>query len=180
MAEITKFARHSKELMEKELEGQIKARPNFIIAQHSKLKTNDINFLRREARKTGSEFFVVKNRLCQRVFKKMQLDDFTPSISGDCGITFLGKDLVLGSKTVLGFSKKCEPFKVQTACIEGRKLDLARLTELASLPSREVLIAKMMASLQSPMYGFVGVLSGITRKFVYVVNAIKDKKTQNQ
>ncbi|MDD5440102.1 MAG: 50S ribosomal protein L10 [Candidatus Omnitrophica bacterium] len=180
MSELTKYARRSKELMEQELETKIKGQPNFIIAHYPKVPTNDLNTFRREARKTGSEFFVVKNRLARRVFKKLKLDDFTPEITSDCGITFLGKDVVLSSKTVLGFSKRCEPFQVKTGCIEGRKLDLNRLKELAALPPREVLIARLMATFQSPTYGLVNVFSGVIRKFVYAVNAIKDKKGQAQ
>ena len=60
--------------------------------------------------------------------------------------------------------------------VEGQVLSPGQITALAELPSREVLLGRMLASMQSPLGGLVGVLQGVLRQFVYVLQAVKDTK----
>ena len=180
MEETMKYSRTCKELMEKELEEQFRKYPNFIVSNYLGLSSNDLNAYRREAQKTNSKYFVIKNKICRRVLSKIKLEDIGKDIDGGIGITFIGGDAVAASKMILDFCKTHEPFVVRSGYIEGKRLDSARIKYLASLPSREVLLSMVLSAMQSPISGFVGVLNGVLRKFVYAINAIKDKKSENK
>lgn len=176
MEEITKFSLVCKDLMEKEVEEMLKSCPNFVITNYLGLSSGSLNDLRKEARKVGSKYFVLKNRLCKRVFSRLKLDELLDAIDGGCGIAFITGDVIQSAKFLAGFSKKNESFVIKSARIDGKRLDSERVKELASLPSREVLLTMIVSAMQAPINGFVGVLSGVLRNFVYALNAIKDKK----
>lgn len=172
----TKFSSICKELMEKELSQQFKAFPNFIVTNYFGLPANDLNKLRTQMHKISSRYSVIKNRAGRRVLDSLALKDVKAIIDGGIGIGFIGGDVVKTSKLIVDFSKKHEPFKVKGAYIDGQALDAKKLNELASLPSREALLAMVASTIQAPISGFVNVLSGLIRKFVYALGAIKDKK----
>ncbi len=172
----TKFSSICKELMEKELSEHFKAFPNFIVTNYFGLQANDLNKLRTQMRKISSKYSVIKNRAGRRILDGLKLKNVKALIDGGVGIGFIGGDVVETSKLIVDFAKKHEPFKVKGAYIDGRALDAKRLNELASLPSREVLLTMIATAMQVPISGFVNVLSGLIRKFVYVLGAIKDKK----
>jgi large subunit ribosomal protein L10 len=97
-------------------------------------------------------------------------------ISSKCGIAFLGDDVVESTKIVIDFSKNKEQFNIRVGCIEGKLVGIDRLNVIAALPSKNVLISMLLFTLQAPLTGFVNVLGGVTRKFVYALQAIKEKK----
>jgi len=102
------------------------------------------------------------------------------AVDGSCGITFLGTDVVASSKQVLDFSKEHESFVVKAAFIEGQMMGIDKIKQLVSLPPREVLLAMILSSMNAPVTGFVNVLSGALRKFLYALNAVKDKKGESK
>lgn len=175
-----KYSRISKELMTRELSEKFARFPNFVVTNYFGLSATDLNELRHEMDKISSEYLVIKNTIAKKVLDKAKIKNINDLITGGVGIGFIGHDVVEASKIIVGFSKKHEPFQIRGAYIEGKKLDAARLKELALLPSREVLLTMVLAAMQSPISGFVNVLSGTIRKFVYAVKAIKDKKESNK
>jgi large subunit ribosomal protein L10 len=97
-------------------------------------------------------------------------------MEGACGIAFSGGDPVLSSKILVDFSKENEGFKIQTGFMNGAMMGVDQIKVLASLPSREVLIAKVVGTIQAPLARFVGVLSGTVKRVVTVLDAIAKKK----
>lgn len=176
----TKFSSICKELMERELSQQFKTFPNFIVTNYFGLPANDLNELRTEMRKVSSRYSVIKNRAGRRVLDALELKDIKAFIDGGIGIGFIGGDVVKTSKLIVDFSKKHQSFEIKGAYIDGHALDAKRLNDLASLPSREVLLTMLASTMQAPISGFVNVLSGLIRKFVYAINAIKDKKEKKE
>jgi large subunit ribosomal protein L10 len=166
--------------MEKELSQQFKAFPNFIVTNYFGLPANDLNKLRTQMRKASSRYSVIKNRAGRRVLDSLALKDVKAIIDGGIGIGFIGGDVVKASKLIADFSKKHAPLKIRGAYIDGQTLDAKKFNELASLPSREVLLAMVANTMQAPISGFVNVLSGLIRKFVYAINAIKEKKEKKE
>lgn len=162
-----------------ELEGCFKKNPNFVLTNYSGLSTQDLTQFRKEIKKAKTEYLVVKNTLCRKVLEKMKMESLNPSIEGNCGIAFIEGDCVEASKAILGFAKTHEPLVIKAAFIEGAVLDQNRLKALAALPSREVLLSMALAGMKAPVSGFVNVLSGVMRNFVYAVNAIKEKKSKS-
>lgn len=171
-AEVTEW----KGLMVTELEELVKKESNFYIANYLGLKADEINELRRLLEPFSSKYFVLKNSLAKIAFKNIGLDDLTSFIKGGAGMVFGGNDPIQTAKTITKFSKNHKALKVTAGLFEGKIIDENKIKYLASLPSREELIAKIVYGIKSPIIGFVGVLSNTLKGLVYALQAIKDKK----
>ena len=102
-------------------------------------------------------------------------------LNGPNAFVFSNKDAVSGPKVISEFIKKNKLadagiLTVKAGLVEGKVIDAKEVEALASLPSREVLIAKLLGSMQSPISGTVGVLQGVIRNAVYVLDAIRQQK----
>ena len=134
--------------------------------------------LRREFRKNNVEYKVLKNTLVKRAFNDLGIKDFDDDLNGPTSVAF-GADETGASKVIIDAVKKYEnKVAVKSAYVDGGKVDVNGVKALASMPSKEELIAKMLGSLQAPIANFVGVLSAMPRSLVIALNAIAEKKAQ--
>lgn len=181
MASLTaqeKFGKISKEGMVKELVRQFKDHPNFVITSYMGSSVSDLEQLRRNLKKNSADYFVVKNSILKVVFDKMKLAEEVSKIEGGMGISLSGDDIVSTCRVLVNFSKDHDKFKIKGAIVDGKSITTDRVKMLASLPTREVLLAHVVGGIKSPITGFVNTLSGILRKFLYVVDAIKVSKSK--
>jgi len=162
--------------MIEEISLRLKENPDFFITSYMGSTNADLEILRRNLKKVSGRYFVVKNSTLKVVLNKLKLEVMAPHVEGGVGVSLSGDDLISTCKALVSFAKDHEKFKLKGAFIEGKSLSPARIKELAGLPSREVLLATVFGTMKSPITGFVNVLSGTLRKFVYAVNAIKTKK----
>jgi len=174
-----KYSTKCKELMIKELENLIKKHNNFIVMEYFGLTSNDLNDLRRDIKKSGSKYFVVKTRLAKKALENLKLKEMSDIITGGIGISFIEGDVAKLSKILTDYSAKKEFLKIKSGYIDGKAYDTEKIKRLASLPSKEVLLAIFLTTLQSPISGLVNVLNGVLRNFVYALNAIKEKKEKD-
>ena len=172
----TGFSRVSKNLIIGEIEKEIKARSLFFIVQQGNLSASALDKLRVKLRTTHSRYLVVKNSLAKKAFEKTNFSSFSNSLGGACGIAFTSGDPVVSSKILVDFAKENESFKIQSGCMNGQLMGVDQIKTLASLPSREVLLARIAGGFQSPISKFVRVLSGTLSKFVNVLDAVAKKK----
>ena len=170
-----KYGIKTKTAMQKELSKKFDERGNFIITNYKNLSSQQIEKLRREFVKSASEYFVVKNSIMKRVLDGRDLDELKPYVTGEVGIGFMG-EVIPATKTLVDFAKQNPSFKLNCAVVDGKILAQDRIKHMASLPSKEVLIAMILSSMKSPITGFVGVLSSLLRNLVYAINEIKKKK----
>ena len=173
----TGFSRVSKESIISEIERELKNRSTFFVVRHDTVSADKIDKLRVKLRASQTRYFVVKNSLGQKAFERAKLKDMSAYIQGACGIAFTGGDPALTSKALMDFAKENESFKVQAAYMSGQLVAADRVKLLASLPSREVMLSKVIGGIQAPLSGFVGVLAGTLRKVVTVLDAVAKKKT---
>jgi large subunit ribosomal protein L10 len=82
------------------------------------------------------------------------------------------------AKALTEYARKEPKLNVRVGFVEGQVLPPGQITALAELPPREVLLGRMLASMQSPLAGLVGVLQGVLRQFLYALQAIQDAKGQ--
>ena len=134
--------------------------------------------LRREFRKNNVEYKVYKNTLIRYAFHDMGITDFDEDLNGPTSVAF-GADETGAAKVIIDAVKKYEnKVSVKSAFVDGGKVDVEGVKELASMPSKEQLIAKMLGSMQAPLSNFVGVLSAMPRSLVIALNAVAEKKAQ--
>ncbi|PLX24822.1 50S ribosomal protein L10 [Candidatus Parcubacteria bacterium] len=136
-----------------------------------------IEELRQELRKNGAEYMVTKKTLLKKVTKDIEGENQVNDLTGSVGLTFSYEDEVAGANIVNKFAKSNQAIELSGGVLEGSFIMPDMVKRLATLPSKEELLAKLVGSINSPLSGMVGVLSGVPRNFVGVLSAIKDKKS---
>ena len=135
--------------------------------------------LRRQMRENGSEYSVVKNTLLKLAFVDSDFSKVDEKLVGNTALAYNREDVVGLAKLIRDFAKDNEAFNFKAGVVEGKVISVDDLDALASLPSKEVLVSKLMYMLNFPVQGFVTSLSGITRKLVVALDQIKLQKEQN-
>jgi large subunit ribosomal protein L10 len=97
-------------------------------------------------------------------------------LQGPTAIAIAQEDPVAPAKVLSDYAKDSKFFELKTAVLEGKILSADEVKALAELPSREVLLAKMLGSINAPVSNFVGVLAAVPRSLVQVLGAIRDQK----
>ena len=133
--------------------------------------------LRAELRAAGVDYFVFKNTLARLVVKEVGYEELLPSLKLMTSFAVSETDPVAPAKILASYADKIPTFKLKSGFVEGNVIDEAGVMRLATIPSKEELIAKMMGSLQSPLYGLANVLNGNLSGLARVLAAIRDQKS---
>ena len=121
--------------------------------------------LRNQLRKAGVEYAVLKNTMISRAIEGMNVDEMHASLEGPTAVAFGYEDMIAPAKILSEFAKKSKKLTIKCGVCDGAYLNADGVEALASLPSKEVLIAKIMGSMMSSV-----------SKFVYCVEAIRKQK----
>ena len=136
--------------------------------------------LRNELRGASVEYRVFKNTLLDRAAQGTDMECLSPYLSGPTSIAISYDDPVSAAKVLSKFAKDPQgKFVLKVGVLSGKVLDPKQIQALAELPSREVLIAKMLGSMQAPATNFVGVLAAVPGSLVRALDAIRAKKAGN-
>ena len=133
--------------------------------------------LRNKFREAGVEYRVLKNTMIRRAVDALGMEGLDSVLEGPTAVAFGMEDAVAPAKIISEFIKKTNKTEIKAGVLEGKVVDVAAVNALASLPSREVLVAKVLGSMNAPITGFVTALSGNIRNLLYVLNAIGEKKS---
>jgi len=147
-----------------------------IFADYKGLKVSEITNLRMKLSKAGSGIKVVKNRLVKKALKNKSIEGLDHIFSGPTAMAYSDSDPAAVAKILIEFAKECEALKVKGGYMNGRPLDINTIHLLATLPSKEVLLSRLLASMNAPATNLAGVLLAVPRALVTVLNAIKEKK----
>ena len=164
----------------KEYERRLKGASSFFVTDFGGLTNREIEELKKKLKSASTKYLVVKNSLCRSALKEMKIESLSDMIEGSCAISYTDKDPVITSKVLVDFSKANEKFKLKGGYVDGQVLGIDTLKELALIPSREVLLTRLVSAMNSPIAGFVLVCSGIVKKFLYALNEIVKKKEENK
>ncbi|KON46427.1 50S ribosomal protein L10 [Mariprofundus ferrooxydans] len=146
-----------------------------IVAQYRGLTVSEMGTLRRQLREAGVSLQVVKNTLARRAATDTGFKAAEELFTGPVAIAY-GSEPVGMAKAISDFAKAHKALEVRGGVLDGKLIDVQGITALASLPSREVLLAKMLGSMQSPISGFVRTLSEVPASFVRTLAAVRDQK----
>jgi len=170
-----KVLQQKKEVV-KELTEKIKAAKSLVLTDYRGLTVEQDTDLRNALRKAGVEYKVVKNTLTRFAAKENGLDGLDSFLNGPTAIAMSDTDPVAPAKILSEYTKKYEKLELKVGVVEGKVIDVNGIKALADLPSREVLIAKVLGGFNAPISGFVNVLNGNLRGLVVALNAIAEKK----
>lgn len=136
-----------------------------------------ITELRRDLRKAGIEYLVVKNTLAKKALEQVSgYDAVVPVLKGATAVAFAYEDAAAPAKILQKFKEKNEKLISKLCVMEGQVYDGSKLSELAKIPSRPELVASILGSLDSPISGVVGTINAVLRDVVGVVDAIEKQK----
>jgi large subunit ribosomal protein L10 len=133
--------------------------------------------LRREFRKSGVEYKVVKNTLARKALERVTgFDKAFDKLVGPTGIAFTYDDVVVPAKVIKKFNEKTGKLTLKVAVIEKQVYEGSRLDDLAKLPTRKEMIASIAGSVQAPIAGVAGAVAAVILDLVNVIDAIERKK----
>jgi large subunit ribosomal protein L10 len=123
---------------------------------------------------------VVKNTLLELASRETDKESLSPHYVGPTAVALSYDDPVAAAKVLSRFAKEQQAtFKLKAGMLSGKVISVADIQALADLPSREVLLAKLLATMQAPTTNFVGVLAAVPGSFVRLLSAIKTQKEGN-
>lgn len=149
-----------------------------VVTECTGISVEKITALRAKLREAEVEFRVIKNSLAIRALEGTPLEGLKDVFHGPTAVGITQKDPVTLAKILKEFSQQEKKFLIRAGVLDGNVLTKEQVWALANVPSREVLLARLVGSLQSPYSGFVVSLSGILRKFVYALDAVRRKKEE--
>jgi large subunit ribosomal protein L10 len=164
----------------KEYEKRFKGAKSFFVTDFGGLANKEIEQLKNKLKSVSTNYIVVKNSLCRSALKEMKIEALPDMVEGSCAISYTDKDPVEASKVLVDFSKTNEKFKLKGGYADGAVLSLDTIKELASMPPREILLARLVSAMNSPVTGFVSACSGIMKKILYAINEIIKNKKENE
>jgi large subunit ribosomal protein L10 len=160
------------------LRSALESRPPTFVLAYRGLSVNQVSALRKKVRATSSKYRVVKNRLALRVIKGTPYEGLAPHFEGPTAIAFSSKDPAALAKALEEFTKDNQGLQIKAGVIDGRLIDPQAIKTLASLPSREVLVTRLLSVLNGPMVRLVTVMKAPARNLVRALDEIARKKTQ--
>ncbi|NPV44948.1 MAG: 50S ribosomal protein L10 [Firmicutes bacterium] len=169
--------REEKKQIVEELKDKLNQVKAAIFTDYRGLNVEEITELRKQLREAGIEYKVVKNTLTRIAAKDMNMDFLEEYLTGPTAIAFSFEDPVTPAKILSKFASSHKALDIKAGLVEGKLIDAEGIKALADLPSREVLIAKVIGGMQAPISGLVCVLNGPMRGLVYALKAIQDKKS---
>jgi large subunit ribosomal protein L10 len=166
--------RTEKEKLVAELKAKIKGAPALYYTDFTGLNVKRMTDLRRRLRKAHIEYVVIKNTLALRAVNESGL--VAERLRGPTGLV-VAKDPVAAAKVLRDFAKENDQKPaVKGGMLGGRKIAVEQVKQLASMASREQMLAELAAGLQSPLAAFVGALSGVTYMFVGALDALRAQR----
>lgn len=161
------------ELVEK-LKGSVAG----VLVDYKGITVADDTKLRKELREAGVEYSVIKNRLLALAAKEAGLEGMIPTLENSTALAVSESDHVAAAKILNKYAEGSKgKFTVKCGFVEGNVIDAAGVAELAQLPSREVLVAKVLGGFNAPISGFANVLNANLRGLVVALNAIAEKQS---
>jgi len=168
-----------KELLVSDLREFLATSKGAILTDYRGLTVTEVSKLRRKLRDDNAEYHIVKNTLLKVAMGGEISPELDKLLTGPTAIVFAQGDVVAPAKSVIDFVatiRNKPDVKVKGGYIDGKVYDLAQVTALSKLPSREVIIAQFVGTLNGPAANFVGTLNSIISEFIGTVDAIAEKQ----
>ena len=166
----------AKKVVVQEITDKIKASKSVVLVDYNKLTVAEVSALRNKCKQAGCEYKVYKNTLVRKALNDLGYKDFDGDLNGPTAVTF-GADETSAAKLMVQAAKDYEnKVVIKSAFVDNAYVDKAGVKALASMPSREELVAKMLGSMQAPLSSFAGVLNNLVAGIVRVLNGIAQQK----
>lgn len=157
-------------------ENGLASAPHAFLVSFTGITVPQVTELRDKIRESGGKYEVVKNTLALRAVEGKSLEHFKDQFTGPTAVAYIEDDPVALAKALTDFRKAAPVIEFKGGVLNGQPVAAEELENIANLPSRDELIAKLLFLLQSPVTNFVRTLSAIPRGFVVVLDQIAQEK----
>jgi large subunit ribosomal protein L10 len=166
----------AKEAVVGDIKEKLEKAQSIILLDYRGLTVHEVTSLRDQMRSAGVEYKVIKNTTLTRAANELGITGTEELFQGPTACAFGYTDPAAPAKILVEFIKKVKKTEIKGGMLEGKVVGIDQIKYLAELPPKEVLVAKLLGTLNAPITNFVGVLSGVPRAFVCALNAIREQK----
>ena len=160
----SKVILEQKQGMVEELAAKLQGAVSGVLVNYQGITVEDDTKMRAALRAAGVDYAVIKNSITGRACEKVGYGDMKQYLEGMTALAISTSDPVAPAKILKEYAEKVESFEIKAGFIDGGVVDADTVNALASIPSKEILIGRLMGSIQSPLYGFARVLQAIIDK----------------
>jgi len=161
--------RQIKEAKVKEIQEKMEKAQAIVFVKYQGLTVEEDTMLRKELREAGVEYKVYKNTLSTIAAKNLGYEGCVDLLEGPVSVAFGYDDVTAPARVLNDFAKKNKNLELKGGIIDGELYDVDKIKKIASIPSKDILIAKLLGSFKAPV-----------SNFAYLINAIKDKKESEE
>jgi large subunit ribosomal protein L10 len=165
--------RSEKELTVAQVKVALQNAKSVVLADNKGLSVAQSTKLRKELREAGVDLKVAKNTLVRIAARDLGIEGLDQYLHGTTTLAFSNAEEATAAKKIREFfaKDKAPKFVVKAGILEGKVIDAEGVKSLADLPSREVLLAQILAGIQAPLQGVVGAVNGLLSSFAYALDA---------
>lgn len=170
------MARPEKEAAVQEITDVFQRATSVFITDYKGLNVENLSQLRSNCREASVEYRVVKNTLARIAARNAGVEEMVDHFVGPSAIAFTFDDPSSPARVISDFAKKNNKPTIKVSLFEGAFYGPDRVEDIAALPSKQELLARVVGGLNAPIQGFVGTLNGLLSKFVRTLDAVREQK----
>lgn len=167
--------RNEKAAVIEEVSAQVANAQSMVVAEYRGIDVASVTVLRKTARESGVYLRVLKNTLVSRAIAGTEFEGISDQLTGPL-IYAISEDPVAAAKVLSNFAKTNDKIVLKAGALPGTVLDVNGIKALATMPSREELLSKLLGTMQAPIATFVRTLNEVPTKFVRGLAAVRDQK----
>lgn len=169
-----------KEGVVKEYKEKFTKNPSLMVVEYKGMSVKQIQSLRRQLKKARVDFKVVKNTLLKKASEDTEVEKIKDLFVGPTAIALCSGDTAAVAKVFMDSMKEFSALQLKGGLVDGVVMGVEEISRLSKLPSKDVLLSQFAGLISSPLSNFVGTLSELQRRLLYLLNSVRDMKESQE